>query len=139
MTHDHRGLPGPTVWLLFGCVLLAVCACAREAKRATAPPGHNAQSAAGRKAMIEHQGIWKWVVPPVKMHGMFDDHDPIGLVAGQLIPADCAFNWTDPDTRKLYCFTTATSLEYFLRSPQSYLAKAERNWRALKGKVGTAR
>ena len=27
-------------------------------------------------------GIWKWVVPPVKMKGGFDDHDPIGLVAG---------------------------------------------------------
>ena len=73
------------------------------------------------------------------MNGMFDDHDPIGLVAGQLISADCAFNWTDPDTHKLYCFTTATSLVYFLRSPQTYLAKAEQNWRALKGEVGKAR
>ena len=85
--------------------------------------------------MIEHTGIWKWVVPPVKMNGMFDDHDPIGLVAGKLIPADCAFNWTDPDTHKLYCFTTATSLVYFLNSPQKYLAEAEENWRALKGKA----
>ena len=89
--------------------------------------------------MIEHKGIWKWVVPPVKMNGMFDDHDPIGLVAGKLIPADCAFNWTDPDTHKLYCFTTATSLVYFLNAPQKYLAEAERNWRALKGNTSKAR
>ncbi len=139
MNHDHQALTGPTVCLLFGCALLAVSACAHEAKRGAAPPDHNAGSAAVTHAMIGHPGIWKWVVPPVKMHGMFDDHDPIGLVAGQLIAADCAFNWTDPDTHRLYCFTTATSLEFFLRSPQTYLAKAEQNWRALKGKVGPAR
>jgi hypothetical protein len=23
-------------------------------------------------AMAEHKGIWKWVVPPVRMNGMFD-------------------------------------------------------------------
>ncbi len=89
--------------------------------------------------MEEHKGIWKWVVPPVKMHGAFDDHDPIGLVAGKLIPADCAFNWTDPDNHNLYCFTSATSLVYFLNSPQTYLPEAEKNWQALRGKPGKAR
>ncbi len=89
--------------------------------------------------MIEHKGIWKWVVAPVKMNGTFDDHDPIGLVAGKLIPADCAFNWTDPDTHELYCFTTATSLVYFLNTAQKYLAEAERNWRALKRNASKAR
>lgn len=72
------------------------------------------------------------------MKGAFDDHDPIGLVAGKLIPADCSFNWTDPDTRQLYCFTSATSLVFFLDSPQTYLPQAERNWRALKGKSAKA-
>jgi hypothetical protein len=90
-------------------------------------------------AQEARQGVWKWVVPPVKMKGTFDDHDPIGLVAGKLIPADCSFNWTDPDTHKLYCFTSATSLVYFLDSPQTYLAAAEKNWRALKGKPGSTR
>ena len=78
-------------------------------------------------------GIWKWVVPPVKMKGGFDDHDPIGLVAGKLIPADCSINWLDPDTHKLYCFTSATSLVYFLDAPHTYLSRAEKNWRMLKG------
>jgi hypothetical protein len=105
-----------TMTLLSACMLLATSADAQEAK----------------------QGAWKWVVPPVKMQGMFDDHDPIGLVAGKLIPADCSFNWTDPDTHKLYCFTSATSLVYFLDSPQTYLAEAEKNWLALKGKSGRA-
>jgi hypothetical protein len=106
-----------TITLLFGCTLLATSAHAQEVK----------------------QGMWKWVVPPVKMKGTFDDHDPIGLVAGKLIPADCSLNWTDPDTHKLYCFTSATSLVYFLDSPQTYLAEAEKNWRALKGKSANAR
>jgi hypothetical protein len=73
------------------------------------------------------------------MNGMFDDHDPIGLVAGKLIPADCSLDWTDPDTHELYCFTSATSLVYFLDSPQTCLAAAEKNWRALKGNHRKAR
>ncbi|MDR3409301.1 MAG: hypothetical protein P4L68_12450 [Methylovirgula sp.] len=79
-------------------------------------------------------GTWKWAVPPVKMNGAFDDHDPIGLVAGKLIPADCSINWISPDTHKLYCFTSATSLVYFLDAPQNYLAQAEKSWQTLKGK-----
>jgi len=90
-------------------------------------------SATARDAQTSGAGIWKSVVPPVKMKGQFQDHDPIGLVAGQLIPADCSINWTDPDTHKLYCFTSATSLVFFLDSPQEYLSKAEKNWLALKG------
>ena len=85
------------------------------------------------KARKSGTGIWKWVVPPVKMKGGFDDHAPIGLVAGKLIPADCSINWTDPDTHKLYCFTSATSLVYFLNAPHSYLSRAEKSWQALKG------
>ncbi len=123
--------------LLVGSALLALSAYAEGHAGVTAPAS-NAESAA-RTAMSEHKGIWKWVVPPVKMHGMFDDHDPIGLVAGKLIPADCAFNWTDPDTHRLICFTTATSLEYFLSSPWTYLAEAEKRWRALKGQLSTPR
>ncbi len=78
-------------------------------------------------------GTWKWAVPPVKMKGGFDDHDPIGLAAGKLIRADCSINWIDPDTRKLYCFTSATSLVYFLDAPHMNLARAEKGWRGLKG------
>ncbi|HEY0145736.1 MAG TPA: hypothetical protein VGB93_06230 [Methylovirgula sp.] len=78
-------------------------------------------------------GTWKWAVPPVKMKGGFEDHDPIGLAAGKLVPADCSINWTDPDTHKLYCFTSATSLVYFLDAPHTNLARAEKGWRALKG------
>lgn len=121
--------------LLLGCSLLTVSLGAATAKADTAKAAQGSESAAARKAMQEHQGIWKWVVPPVKMHGAFDDHDPIGLVAGKLIPADCAFNWTDPDNHKLYCFTSATSLVYFLNSPQTYLPEAQRSWQALKGKL----
>ena len=124
--------------LLGGCALLALFGCARASAGVT-PPAPNGESAAARTALAEHPGIWKWVVPPVRMHGMFDDHDPIGLVAGKLIPADCAFNWTDPDTHRLICFTTATSLEYFLGSPWTYLVDAEKRWRTLKGQLSTPR
>jgi hypothetical protein len=128
-----------TIALLFGCMLLAVSAYAQKAKPDMTPQDPNADSPAPTKALARHKGIWKWVVPPVKMKGMFDDHDPIGLVAGKLIPADCSFNWTDPDTHKLYCFTSATSLVYFLSAPQAYLTKAEKNWRSLRGKPAKTR
>jgi hypothetical protein len=119
--------------VLFGCALLAgsVPAGARPGATSPAPDAHSSTATPARPG---HEGIWKWVVPPVRMKGAFDDHDPIGLVAGKLIPADCSFNWTDPDTHQLYCFTSATSLVFFLDSPQTYLPQAEKNWRALKGK-----
>ena len=122
MAWRNKAVTRLAVSLLCECALLVTAAYAQETKAGPTPPG-----------------IWKSAVPPVKMKGAFDDHDPIGLVAGKLIPADCSFNWTDPDTHQLYCFTSATSFAYFLDSPQTYLAAAEKNWRALKGKAAKAR
>jgi hypothetical protein len=79
-----------------------------------------------------HRGIWKSATPPDgSMHGEFDNNDPIGLAAGSKIPADCSLNWVDPDFHKLYCFSSATSLVYFLDSPRAFLARARKNWVAL--------
>jgi hypothetical protein len=139
MARWERSLTRMAIPLVFGCVLPAMSAYAQATKSGATTPDPAAGSPAGVKARTERNGIWKWVVPPVKMKGAFDDHDPIGLVAGKLIPADCAFNWTDPDTHRLYCFTSATSLAYFLDSPQTYLPEAERNWQTLKGKPGRPR
>ena len=76
-------------------------------------------------------GIWKAVMPPSgSMHGEFDSNDPLGLAAGARIPADCSINWVDPDFGKLYCFSSATSLVYFLDSPRAFLARAQKNWAA---------
>jgi len=123
------------LYLLIGGVTMAAAAHAQQAQAGTTAPARSRPSAAARQAIAGQKGIWKWVVPPVRMKGGFDDHDPIGLVAGKLIPADCSFNWTDPDTHKLYCFTSATSLVYFLDAPQTYLAKAQKEWLALKDKA----
>jgi hypothetical protein len=85
------------------------------------------------KSQASDAGIWKSAVPPIKMKGAFDDNDPIGLAAGKKIPADCSINWTDPDTHQLYCFSSATSLVYFLNAPKANTARAEKCWRELKG------
>lgn len=75
------------------------------------------------------QGIWKAVVPPPgTMHGEFANHDPVGLAAGVKIAADCSINWVDPDAGALYCFSSATSLAYFLYAPHAYLARARAQW-----------
>jgi hypothetical protein len=66
-------------------------------------------------AAMAGEGIWKAVVPRAgTMKGEFDNNDPIGLYAGVKIKADCSLNWTNPDDHKLYCFSSATSLVFFL-------------------------
>ena len=75
------------------------------------------------------KGIWKAIVPPAgTMHGEFENNDPIGLTAGAKIQADCSINWIDPDTHKLYCFSSATSLSFFLDAPHAYLTRANGTW-----------
>jgi hypothetical protein len=85
-----------------------------------------------RSSDPDHAGIWKAAIPPPgSMHGEFDSNDPIGVVAGARIWADCSINWTDPDSHRLYCFSSATSLVYFLEAPQDYLRRAARRWPTL--------
>ena len=77
----------------------------------------------------DHAGIWKAAIPPSgTMHGEFENNDPIGLSAGVKIKADCSINWVDPDSRRRYCFSTATSLVVFLDLPHAYLARARKHW-----------
>lgn len=74
-------------------------------------------------------GIWKAAIPPAgSMHGEFDSSDPIGVTAGVKIYADCSINWVDPDDRRLYCFSSATSLVFFLDAPQDFLRRAREQW-----------
>jgi len=94
---------------------------------AAAAAQHGAETADAAQA-----GIWKAATPPSgSMHGEFENNDPVGLAAGARIPADCSLNWIDPDFKKLYCFSSATSLVYFLESPRAFLARARKNWATL--------
>jgi hypothetical protein len=68
-------------------------------------------------------GIWKAYVPH-GVKGELDNYDPIGLIAGALIKADCSINWRDPDSGKLYCFASGTSLVYFQDWPKANIRKA---------------
>jgi hypothetical protein len=87
---------------------------------------------AGCAVATAGEGIWKAVVPPAGiMKGEFENNDPIGLYAGVKIKADCSLNWRNPDDHKLYCFSSATSLVFFLDAPASYLEKARSSWRKL--------
>jgi hypothetical protein len=110
--HRHGRRRGP-LWL----VLAGLCALAAAAAEG---PGD--------------EGIWKAVVPaPGTMHGEFANHDPIGLSAGVKVAADCSINWVDPDSGRLYCFSSATSLVFFLEAPGAYLARARTQWLRLNG------
>ncbi|MBS0380577.1 MAG: hypothetical protein JSS29_19015 [Proteobacteria bacterium] len=91
-----------------------------------------AQAHDGASVDPARAGIWKAAIPPAgSMRGEFDSNDPIGVMAGARIWADCSINWTDPDDRRLYCFSSATSLVYFLESPQAYLRRARARWPTL--------
>lgn len=117
-----RRLPGSTAVLALALMAAPVGAAAPE-RGAGAP---------GRALTRGHpQGIWKAAVPPKPMRGEFDDFDPIGIEAGARIKADCSLNWTDPDDRRLYCFSSGTSLEIFLEEPQQHLADAWAAWRRM--------
>jgi hypothetical protein len=86
----------------------------------------------GASADPARAGIWKAAVPPPgSMHGEFDNNDPIGIMAGERIEADCSINWVDPDDQRLYCFASATSLVFFLEAPRDYLRRARTRWRQL--------
>jgi hypothetical protein len=76
-------------------------------------------------------GIWKAAVPPKPMHGEFEGNDPLGVAAGATIKADCSLNWIDPDDGKRYCFSSGTSLEYFLDRPKYNIARARLGWQKL--------
>ena len=96
---------------------------------AAASGGALAQSAgigAGRSG-----GIWKAAVPPKAMQGEFENFDPLGVAAGARIKADCSLNWVNPDDGKLYCFSSGTSLEFFLDQPQAQLERARVGWRKM--------
>jgi hypothetical protein len=63
------------------------------------------------------------------MKGEFDKFDPLGVAAGVRITADCSLNWINPDDGKLYCFSSGSSLEFFLDKPQANLERANAAWR----------
>src|ERR1700676_2851763 len=81
-------------------------------------------------------GIWKAAVPPTPMKGEFDSLDPLGVAAGARIKADCSLNWIDPDDGKRDCFSSGTSLEFFLDGPQANLARARAGWRKMNARKG---
>jgi hypothetical protein len=83
------------------------------------------------------EGIWKAVVPPTVMKSEFDGFDPIGIAAGARIKADCSLNWVNPDDGTRYCFSSGTSLEFFLENPHARIARARAAWRKLNGPPGT--
>jgi hypothetical protein len=82
------------------------------------------------------EGIWKAVVPPTEMKSEFDGFDPIGIAAGARIKTDCSLNWVNPDDGTRYCFSSGTSLEFFLDQPHASIARARAAWRKLNGRPG---
>lgn len=123
----------PATRLWPSCVGLSLLGIAGQAAIAAADDVTAAAVQHGAAAAdASHAGIWKAVIPPSgSMRGEFDNNDPIGLAAGSKIATDCSLNWVDPDFGKLYCFSSATSLVYFLDSPRAFLARARKNWAAL--------
>jgi hypothetical protein len=108
--------------------LLALTAAMAGAAAAAATHAEPATAGAGAS---RGEGIWKAVVPPKSMRGEFNSFDPIGVAAGARIKADCSLNWINPDDGKLYCFSSGTSLEFFLDMPHAHLERARAEWRRM--------
>lgn len=102
--------------------------CAMSAAAAVAA---HAQSVNVNASAVHTEGIWKAAVPPTPMQGEFDGFDPLGVAAGARIKADCSLNWVNPDDGKRYCFSSGTSLVYFLDRPHANIERALQAWRKL--------
>jgi hypothetical protein len=107
-----------TIALAFG---MATCVAAS----AGTTPG------AADNTSVPQGGIWKAVVPLKPMKGEFGNLDPIGVAAGARILADCSINWVNPDDGARYCFSSGTSLEFFLDRPHYNIERARAGWRKL--------
>jgi hypothetical protein len=44
---------------------------------------------------------------------------------GAVVPTDCSVNWTDPKTKKTYCFSSDNSKTSFLKDAETNVHKAE--------------
>jgi hypothetical protein len=111
-----------TAWA--AAAVLGVACGGASASAQTAPP-------VGKHGGARAGGIWKAVVPPAQMTGEFDSFDPIGVAVGARIKADCSINWINPDDGARYCFSSGTSLEFFLDSPHASIERARAGWRKM--------
>jgi hypothetical protein len=104
------------------CVLASILLCATGSAQSTKPA-----------SIAPHEGgIWKAAVPATPMQAEFGGLDPLGLAAGARIKADCSLNWIDPDDGARYCFSSGTSLEFFLDHPRASIVTARRQWKKLR-------
>jgi hypothetical protein len=110
-----------------GAVSLWVCPCMHANAQGQGLPTTGAPRA---------EGIWKAIVPPTAMPSEFDGFDPIGIAAGARIKADCSINWVNPDDGARYCFSSGTSLEFFLDNPHASIARARAAWRKIAPRPG---
>lgn len=102
---------------------LAVCLTGAVLGLTSLATADSADSAMRDRPNATDLGIWKSYAP-TDLKGEFSNYDPIGLISGALIKADCSINWADPDTGKVYCFASGTSLNYFRDWPKSYSGRA---------------
>lgn len=109
---------------IISAALLSLCIASSVAIAADAATPDGRTAPARRKGI----GIWKAAVPPAHMKAEFQGHDPLGLAAGTKIKADCSLNWVDPDTHKLYCFSSATSQSIFQDWPKRNIERARKVW-----------
>ncbi|MDX2289162.1 MAG: hypothetical protein NW217_10125 [Hyphomicrobiaceae bacterium] len=110
--------------MIMALVVVAAVQC--PARAGTDEPATS--KSARETARASGDGIWKAIVPPGRMASEFEAYDPIGLAAGAMIKADCSINWRDPDTGRLYCFASGTSLNHFLAWPRANIRRATEAW-----------
>jgi hypothetical protein len=118
------------------CALLAALSAAAAISHEQPTPAGTAPAATAGTGTTPGGGIWKAAVPAKPMRGEFDSLDPLGVAAGARIKADCSLNWIDPDDGKMYCFSSGTSLEFFLDGPQANLERARTGWRKMRARSG---
>ena len=63
----------------------------------------------------------------------FDQNCANGLAEfGVKFKTSCKVNWTDPDSGRMFCFSSEGARESFLRDPAANIRKAEKKYSELK-------
>lgn len=116
---------------LMNARLFAIALCMAAGFATAAATAADPATADGEDGPNHKGGIWKAAVPLKPMKGEFGNLDPIGVAVGARILADCSINWINPDDGARYCFSSGTSLEYFLDRPHYNIERARAGWRKL--------
>lgn len=67
--------------------------------------------------------------------GEYGGHCAYGLTTGQEVKTDCKINWTDPATKKMYCFSSEQAKTSWAADVKNNMVRADAGFQAAQAKA----